>query len=346
MSGDTTASKTDDEKPGSKEFYCLNCHSPGRHGMDHCLACGTRYVWEDVPDDDAERGEAAEGNVTDDVESLFNHEAIECGYFDVEGGVFAFTGPTCSNRYELSECQNCGTLLEVPVKSCPLCGGALKRIMGGVAALVSGAVTGGGIDADPSGQLFCQSCGDMATPIGGRCNNCGSRLTPQSENLSNPVLRMMPSESISFVHLNVESGMMECLSKSDRPESAGFESERFREASPVTDIDTFGRIRMMFDEQTSTIIGLTSEKPMTASDICHRLNIPRSVCYRKLKMLTDARLLNLCKDDKESGNWQISRYLSNIDMVYVALEHGDMNMVLRLKDSGETQKQRFSSESR
>jgi len=342
MSGDTTVSKNADaEEKGTRGFDCLNCHSHGLFGMDHCLGCGTRYVWADIPEGD-ER--PCEDDLSSDSEPLFDQKTVECGYLDVEGGVFAFTGPTCSNRYELSECLNCGTLLEVPVRSCPLCGGALIQMTGGLTKLISGVIAGSRIAPDPTGRIFCQSCGDMVDGKGSSCSNCNARLIPQSVELSIPLIRIFPTKNIVFAHLNIESGTMECLSQDGRPESIETDEERRLDGTVAVDIDTFERIRLMFDEQASAIIGLTTDTPMTASAICRRMGIPRSVCYRKLKMMTDAKLLNLCRAEGTPGEWQVSRYQSNIDMAYVSIEHGDMNMLIRLKDSKETMTQRLSSD--
>lgn len=110
-------------------------------------------------------------------------------------------------------------------------------------------------------------------------------------------------------------------------------------------METFDRIRMMFDDQTSTIIRLTSQVPRTASQICRELQIPRSVCYRKLKVLVDAQLIDVC----ESGSsWpakgHAAKYVSNIDRAYISLEHGEMCMVLKLKNSDQMQISKISTD--
>lgn len=341
----TAKSKEEADDGGPKEFACLNCRSPGRYGMDRCSSCGTKYVWADVPEcDEAIADQSGCGTYGEVAAPLFDQKSVECGYLDVERGVFAFTGPDCPNKYELSECQNCGTMLEISVRSCPLCSGATKKVNGGLVALVAGAAQRGMLDADPPGEMFCKSCGDFEPQREGRCSSCGGEPMPHSERMSGPAQRMIQVENAVFIHLNIETGKLEYLLDNGSIESGGVVDSGFKDIDSVTDIDTFGRIRMMFDEQTSTIIGLTANAPMTASEICRRLAIPRSVCYRKLKMLTDARLLSLCRGDAEPGDWQISRYLSNIETAYVALEHGEMNMLIKLKDGGETQTQKFSSE--
>jgi len=345
MKGDEGASEEADAEnrdPGT--FRCLNCGRIGREGMDRCEECGTRYIWGDfeVPLDDSE---ASVGNdKMEDFEPIVEQKAVDCGYFDVASGKVAFTGPSCANKYELSECQNCATMIEVPVRSCPLCGGNTKKIVGGLGAVLSGALAWGSMNGESRTKVFCQSCGEIVAARNGKCELCGGNLIPQSESLSNPILRPMSAESVVFVHLNVESGEMSYLSEGERAASSDAVKDAPEGAGSAMDICTFERIGMMFDEQTSIILNLTSKGSMTASEICRKLEIPRSVCYRKLKTMTDARLLQLMRVDGESGEWHASRYSSNIDMAYVALEHGEMRMMMRLKDSKETQTQKFSSD--
>ena len=328
MSGDRkTSEESDTEEKGGGEFDCLNCHLRGTVGMDHCQGCGTKYVWQDLSEMEGKAGDG-DDDLSNDTQPLFDQKAVECGYLDVESGIFAFTGPTSPNKYQLSECQNCGTFLEVPAKSCPLCGGALKILTGNLAKLASGVISARGMTEE-----------EMDASGGGVEDG-----DPRGEEFFNPLIRALPTENIVFAHLNVESGRLECLSMDGRPGPIDVGGEEILGEAAAVNIDTFERIRLMFEEQASTIIRLTSEAPLTASEICRRLGVPRSVCYRKLKMMTDAKLLSLCRDGLAPGEWAVSKYSSNIDMAYVSIEHGDMNMLIRLKDSKETMTQRFSSE--
>jgi predicted transcriptional regulator len=109
-------------------------------------------------------------------------------------------------------------------------------------------------------------------------------------------------------------------------------------------MDTFDRIRMMFDDQTSIILTLTSQNPRTASQLCRELNIPRSVCYRKLKMLMNERLLDVCRSQNEwTDKGHATRYISNIDRAYVSLEHGELMFVLKLKNENRTEMSKMSA---
>jgi len=110
-------------------------------------------------------------------------------------------------------------------------------------------------------------------------------------------------------------------------------------------MDAFQKIKMIFDEQTATILELTAQKPMTASQIGRRLNMPHSVCYRKLKMLIDARLIS----EINAGNHQFGyvgakQYSCNIDRAYVALEQGELRCVLKLRNEDKLQTYQVSRE--
>jgi len=111
-------------------------------------------------------------------------------------------------------------------------------------------------------------------------------------------------------------------------------------------MDTFERIRMMLDDQTSTILRLTSQNPRTASQLCKELHIPRSVCYRKLKTLISEQLLDVTHSQNQlGGKVHATRYVSNIDKAYVSLEHGELMMVLKLKNESNPHMSRISSDS-
>jgi len=103
-------------------------------------------------------------------------------------------------------------------------------------------------------------------------------------------------------------------------------------------MDTFNKIKMIFDEQTATILELTAQEPMTASQIGRRLNIPHSVCYRKLKMLIDAQLISEISSPGQPFKCvKAKRYACNIDKAYVALEQGELRCVLKLRNENRLQ---------
>ena len=109
-------------------------------------------------------------------------------------------------------------------------------------------------------------------------------------------------------------------------------------------MDTFDKIRMILDEQTAIILELTANKPLTASQIGRELDMPHSVCYRRLKMLIDAQFLcEMGPSRGWGGSPNAKRYSSNIDQMYVALEHGEFNCVLKLRNDPTPRKFRMLS---
>lgn len=110
-------------------------------------------------------------------------------------------------------------------------------------------------------------------------------------------------------------------------------------------MDAFQKIKMILDEQTATILELTAQKPMTASQIGRKLNMPHSVCYRKLKMLIDANLISeISAANHQFGYAGAKQYFCNIDRAYVALEQGELKCVLKLRNQDELQTYRMSRE--
>ncbi|MDH4123219.1 MAG: winged helix-turn-helix domain-containing protein [Thermoplasmata archaeon] len=100
-------------------------------------------------------------------------------------------------------------------------------------------------------------------------------------------------------------------------------------------MDAFERIRLILDDQSADILKLTAKKPMTASQIGSELHIPHSVCYRKLKTLIDAQLLNeISRGAQSSYSTNYSKkYVSNIEQMSVILGMGGLSCILKLKSS-------------
>ena len=311
-----------------RELPCLNCSASINYGDERCSECGTRYVWEDILDF-LSQTIGMEGNGADGIEPLFDQGGVECGYFDVKNGVVAYVGRPKAGDGPL-ECTRCGTILEIELTRCPLCGGTTKRMVSGIAKIITGLI--------PNADEVSDSMDEI--PLGR--DSDGEEYSPfeylhghDTIDDSRPILPSLPSEKGFFVHLNVESGEIDYLT---RDLAAGNSAGADISCVQKVEIDAFDRIKMIFDDQSSTILSMTANGPMTASEICRALNVPRSVCYRKLKILTDAHLLNARRID-DAGDAHTTRYLSNIDMVYVSLENGDMKMVVRMKGAKKAENQ-------
>ncbi|HDP96811.1 MAG TPA: ArsR family transcriptional regulator [Euryarchaeota archaeon] len=109
-------------------------------------------------------------------------------------------------------------------------------------------------------------------------------------------------------------------------------------------MDTLKRMKLILDEKTAFILKMTSEDPCTASEISKKLDIPHSVCYRKIKQLTDAELLDESEpEDPWKNRNQPKSYVSNVENAYVALERGEMVIVLKFRKSREPEVIRLST---
>jgi RNA polymerase subunit RPABC4/transcription elongation factor Spt4/DNA-binding transcriptional ArsR family regulator len=312
-----------------RELPCLNCNASINYGDERCAECGTRYVWEDILDFLSQTVGIPEGHESDGIEPLFDQGGVECGYFDVKNGIVAYLGRPKGGDGPL-ECTRCGTILEIELDRCPLCGGTPKRMVAGIAKIITGLIPDAGDISDSGDNIPREQLAE-----GEEYLQFEDFHGHDSIDDSKPILPVLPSEKGFFVHLNVESGEIDYLTRDLAPGNAAIANVS---CAQKVEIDAFDRIKMIFDDQSSTILSMTANGPMTASEICHALNVPRSVCYRKLKILTDAHLLNARRID-DVGDAHTTRYLSNIDMVYVSLENGDMKMVVRMKGAKKTPNQ-------
>lgn len=94
-----------------------------------------------------------------------------------------------------------------------------------------------------------------------------------------------------------------------------------QEWSPREEIDLQEVLDALDDESARHIV-LTLTEPMTASELSEACDIPLSTTYRKLDLLTDAKLLDERTEVRSDGH-HTTRYVVDFETVTVALAEGD-----------------------
>ncbi|MFC6726026.1 helix-turn-helix domain-containing protein [Halobium palmae] len=95
-----------------------------------------------------------------------------------------------------------------------------------------------------------------------------------------------------------------------------------QEWSPREEIDLQEVLDALDDESARHIIRTLTE-PMTASELSDACEIPLSTTYRKLDLLTDAKLLDERTEIRSDGH-HTTRYVVDFETVTVALTDGDV----------------------
>jgi len=117
-----------------------------------------------------------------------------------------------------AECSNCGTLCEFLSERCPVCGKKFDVAGTGLVSIFSGM----DFDTDHSAEIACPVCGETVRPKRGRCPECKEAIGFTSSH--DPGVKVDPivhDDNVVFVHLDVESGEVNCLQRSEN--ASGFE---------------------------------------------------------------------------------------------------------------------------
>jgi len=116
------------------------------------------------------------------------------------------------------ECENCGTMIEYLTERCPICGRRFDIADTGIASLYSDME----FDSDHAAEIDCPVCGEKVKPSRGKCPACKESIGfTKADDPGAKVDPIVRDENVVFVHLDVESGEVNCLQRVEN--SSGFE---------------------------------------------------------------------------------------------------------------------------
>jgi DNA-binding Lrp family transcriptional regulator len=93
-------------------------------------------------------------------------------------------------------------------------------------------------------------------------------------------------------------------------------------------LDSFDKFRLMLDEYSSQILGLTAPKPMNALELSDALGIPIAACYRRIRVLKEAGILREEGKVESLGGKMVSVYRSSVDKAEVVLQDGRLKVFI------------------
>lgn len=144
-------------------------------------------------------------------------ECVPSVSFDAETGRISRHVDTQEPGME-RECFKCGTTLEFEAARCPICGAKFDEGDWGIVSLLEDQ----GFDWLASEEFDCPQCGERVSCSDGVCPECGASLAPvPREEGAAKLSPVVKTENVVFLHLDVESGEVEYLKKSEK--SRGFE---------------------------------------------------------------------------------------------------------------------------
>jgi predicted transcriptional regulator len=88
------------------------------------------------------------------------------------------------------------------------------------------------------------------------------------------------------------------------------------------------------DEYSVKILVATLRCPQSAQDISNNYGIPIAACYRRIKELEKAGLIECCERRLSRQGKRVSYYLSILKNAYVFFETGKLRVRFQLKTGG------------
>jgi DNA-binding Lrp family transcriptional regulator len=94
-------------------------------------------------------------------------------------------------------------------------------------------------------------------------------------------------------------------------------------------MDTFDTFRLLLDEYSSRILELTGPKALNAIELSDTLGIPIAACYRRIRMLKDAGMLDEESKVVSVGGKMVATYRSSVESAQVLLQDGRLRVLIK-----------------
>lgn len=88
--------------------------------------------------------------------------------------------------------------------------------------------------------------------------------------------------------------------------------------------------RLVMDDYNLRILSATTFKERSARELAYLLDIPMATCYRKIKELLNAELLEEEESKLTKEGRRYKTYLSRVSAIHVSFENGKLKVGLQL----------------
>ena len=194
---------------------CFACGARMPVDSDTCPRCHAKYICDLCPEAIAEL-EKAESTITtgsgygDDDGDDLGFDEFPIIHFDAMGGIINYLEHTKGESDFVLECSNCGTLIQLDIGRCPLCGNPLEVSDAGLLNLIRGS----DFDEECVSELECPQCGEHVTLGDGCCPSCDSTIVDLAKGSSGrKVIPLINTENVVFIHIDLETGDLNYLQK-------------------------------------------------------------------------------------------------------------------------------------
>ncbi|UCE44742.1 MAG: zinc ribbon domain-containing protein [Methanobacteriota archaeon] len=205
------ASEAADTTPASSYFVCVECGAKVSDGSELCSRCGARYILDIAPESVAEleRAQSERISAANALEKC-RLESVPVLHFDVLDNLMSFLGPDEGEADFVLECRNCGTLVQLDISQCPMCGTELDVSDVGILSLLKGSE----FDSVSISELKCPQCGEHVTLREGICPACHSMIVDSTASPDqNMTIPLIDIDNVVFVHVDLETGGLNYIQK-------------------------------------------------------------------------------------------------------------------------------------
>jgi DNA-binding Lrp family transcriptional regulator len=109
-------------------------------------------------------------------------------------------------------------------------------------------------------------------------------------------------------------------------------------------MDPFDTFRLLIDEYSSKILQLTSPQALNAIELSDALGIPIAACYRRIRALKDAGVLDEESKVVSVGGKMVATYRSVVESAEVLLQDGRLRVLIRAKGESNSDEVMLSDE--
>lgn len=204
-------------------FKCLECGALVPTDSVRCPRCEVLYVSDPTNSAMDEEDEYEEVSVkTDGGPDLIGEDSASFVHFcPINGEVTCLENEEGEADFGL-ECQSCGTVTQLGVERCPICGHDFEEEDTGLMHLLEGLK----FDLDEDKELDCPACGEHVVVKDTVCPACNEPICYRfSRSREVAVVPALKEKDILFVHLDVMNGDLHFAKK-----------VRFRKTSTVESV--------------------------------------------------------------------------------------------------------------
>lgn len=90
--------------------------------------------------------------------------------------------------------------------------------------------------------------------------------------------------------------------------------------------------KLITDEYSAKILLATFRRPKNAIELSQRLGIPIAACYRRIRALERANLIQCVERQLTQKGKRISVYISQLKNAYIFMENGQMKVRFDMKN--------------